>query len=520
MDTYETARSRAATEGAPRARSIVAAALAVLLVGAVVACVPQTPPSTPHPFGLRPTLGYGEITLDWHAPGSDPVEAYDLQWIEDGGQWTNLGQTTETTATFSDVVDRTRYSFRVRVAAHDGQPAGEWSPPVAAWYFELRLPVLRIDTNGDAPILDRENYVPGTLRIEPNGSSYSPYTGTIGIRGRGNSTWTYSKKPYRVKLDSKASILGLPAERDWALLANAIDESQLRTYAAMTASEMTDLPYTPAVRHVEVVLNGQYNGIYVLTEHQEIGPDRVDITEMEDTDNSGVEVTGGYRLEIDFRLEENNEPGFRTSRNVPLVIKDPDPATPEQKNYIRGFVNSFEAALFGPNFTDPVNGYRKYLDVESFIDHYLVQELTRNQDVYAASTFFTKERGDDLLRSGPVWDFDRSMGTTAQMAGVDMGPEGFRARVRGTWPPRLFQDPAFVEQVAERWWELRDDFLTIPGMLLTKGAELRPAIRSDLAKWNYPSTDDLQESDTPEFLASWLTQRIAWLDTQYPNPAA
>ena len=500
-----------------RGRTFVAAGVAMLLVGLVAACTPPTPAPTPNPYGLRANLGDGTIELEWHAPESGAPLGYDIQWRDDAmGAWADLPSTTGTSATFTDVENRTRYSFRVR--ARSTPNTGGWSPPVATWYMDLVLPVLRIDTNGAAPILDRENYVPGTITLDPNGSGYAPYTGTMGIRGRGNSTWVYPKKPYRVKLDTKSTLMGLPAERDWALLANAVDESQLRTYAAMTASEMTDLPYTPAVRHVEVVLNGQYNGVYVLTEHQEIGSDRVDITEMEDTDNSGVEVTVGYRLEIDFRLEENNEPGFRTSRTVPLVIKDPDPATPEQKNYIRNFINSFEAALFGPNFTDPVNGYRKYLDVDSFVDHYLVQELTRNQDVFAASTFFTKERGDDLLRSGPVWDFDRSMGTTGAMAGVDMSPEGFRARVRGVWPPRLFQDPALVEAVAERWHELRDQFAEIPTALLLKGAELAPAIQNDLARWHFPVNPGLQEEDTPEFLATWLTQRMAWLDSQYPDP--
>ena len=498
-----------------RARAIVATTVAVLLVGLAAACVPPIEP--PHPFGLRPDLREGAIHLTWRAPKGAPPAGYQVQWRPDVGQWQYLPSTTATSATFSNVQNRTRYSFRIRALAEDGTKS-EWSPAVATWYVDLVLPVLRIDTNGAAPIVDRENYVPGTITLDPNGSSFAPYTGTMGIRGRGNSTWTYSKKPYRVKLDTKSALMGLPAERDWALLANAVDESQLRTYAAMQASEMTDLPYTPAVRHVEVVLNGQYNGVYVLTEHQEIGSDRVDITEMEDTDNSGVEVTGGYRLEIDFRLEENNEPGWRTGRNVPLVIKDPDPATPEQRNYIRGFIADFESALFGPNFADPVNGYRKYLDVDSFVDHYLVQELTRNQDVFAASTFFTKERGDDLLRSGPVWDFDRSMGTAGGQPGVDQGPEGFRARIRGTWPPRLFRDPALVQQVAQRWQELRGDFATLPALLLAEGAELRPAIENDLVRWHYPTNPGLQEEDTPEYLADWLTQRIAWLDSQYPDP--
>lgn len=500
------ARSRA-----PRHRRahVGAAALAVALIASLAAAC--TPPDDPDPYGLRPSVQDGHVLLEWTAPGATPP-GYEVQWRTDTVDWTSLGTTPGTSTTFDDVVARTRYTFRVRATDSD-----TWSRAVPIWYVELVLPVLRIDTVGDAPILDRENYVPGTVTLEPNGSGFAPYTGTMGIRGRGNSTWTYDKKPYKLKLDTKSELMGLGAERDWALLANAVDESQLRTFAAMQASEMTDLPYTPAVRYIEILLNGQYQGVYLLTEHQEPGPDRVDITEMEDTDNAGVEVTGGYRLEIDGRLEENQEPGWRTAKNVPVVVKDPDPTTPEQWAYITTYVQAFENALFSANFADPVNGYRRYLDVDSFIDHYLVQELTKNQDVFWSSTFFTKERGDDLLRFGPVWDFDRSMGSLKGV--VDLGPEGFRARGRGPWSSRIFQDPTFVAQVAQRWQELRPVFATIPDQLLAKGAELRPAIDNDLPVWNYPVNPGLDTTDTPEFLADWLVDRMAWLDTQYPPPA-
>jgi hypothetical protein len=486
------------------------AALAVAVLAALAAAC--TPPSEPDPYLLRPALGDGAIQLTWQAPGGEPASSYVVQWRTDELDWSTFEDTAATAATFTEVTDRTRYTFRVRA-----QDSTTWSRSVPVWYVDLQLPVLRIDTVGDAPILDRENYVPGTVTLEPNGSAFEPYTGTIGIRGRGNSTWTYSKKPYKMKLDKKSELMGLGEERDWALLANAVDESQLRTYAAMQASEMTDLPYTPAVRHIEIVLNGQYQGVYVLTEHQEPGEDRVDITEMEDTDNTGVEVTGGYRLEIDDRLEENQEQGWRTARGVPVVIKDPE-TTPQQWAYITNYVQAFETALFSPNFTDPVNGYRRYLDVDSFIDHYLVQEITKNQDVFWSSTFFTKERGDDLLRFGPVWDFDRSMGSLKGV--VDLGPEGFRARGRGPWSNRIFQDPTFVAQVAERWQELRPAFATLPDLIMAKGAELSSAIQSDLPVWHYPGTPALDTTDTPEFLADWMLARMAWLDTQYPPPAA
>jgi hypothetical protein len=481
---------------------------AVLIASLAVGC---TPPDAPDPYGFRPSLQDGHILLEWSAPRGLTVSVYRLEWRTETTDWASLGSTAATSATFDAVSARTRYTFRVRASG-----STVWSDAVPIWYVEPVLPVLHIETDGDAPILDREHYVPGTVTLDPNGSAFAAYAGTMGIRGRGNTTWGYPKKPYRLKLDAKASLMGLGAERDWALLANAVDESQLRTYAAMQASGMTDLAYTPSVRHIEVVLNGHYQGVYVLTEHQEVGEDRVDITEMGDTDNAGVEVTGGYRLEIDARLEENQEPGWRTARNVPVVVKDPDPTTPQQWAYITSYVQAFENALFAPDFADPVNGYRRYLDVDAFIDHYLVQELAKNQDVFWSSTFFTKERGQDLLRFGPIWDLDNSMGSLRGAA--DLGPEGFRARGAGPWSARIFKDPTFVAQVAQRWQELRPRFATIPAQLLAKGAELRPAIDNDLPVW-HPVDPGLRSTDTPEFLADWLVQRMAWLDTQYPPQA-
>lgn len=494
----------------PRRFSLLAAV--ALLAAVLAACVEPPPASNTDPYKLRPSLEHGAIALTWQDPAGGATEEFEVQMLTPTTPWTTVGTTSSTSFEYTDVVDGTRYMFRVR-----GLPSMDWSVSSnssVAWYFDLHLPVVRIDTQDDRPIADRDNYVPGTISVDPNGATdVEPYSGTLGIRGRGNSTWMYNKKPYRLKLDTKSEMFGRPAERDWILLANAADPSQMRTWVAMEASRAGDLIYTPSVRHVEVILNGRYQGVYIFTEHNELGPDRINITEMEDTDNTGVEVTGGYRLEIDGRLEENNEPGFRTGRQVPVVIKDPDPATPQQRSYIRNFIAEFESALFGPDFANPEGGYRDYLHVPSFIDHYLVQELTVNQDAYWSSTFFTKERGEDLLRSGPVWDFDRSMGN--RDAVNDLAPEGFYARERGAWTKRLFQDPLLHQQVADRWQQLRGDFLDIADRLQDVAAPLTVPIHNDFRFWFYPREDGVHETDTPEFLYDWLMSRIAWLDSQY-----
>ena len=484
------------------------AAAVVAVILAATACVPPEGPQDP--FGLRISMSDGALDLSWHAPGGEPQPAYEVQRLIPGGTWEAVGVTEETAWTYTQVSNRTRYMFRVGPAPSASSDR-EFSQAVAAWYVDTVLPVVRIDTEEAAPIVDRENYVRGTFQLDPNGHPVAPVTGAMGIRGRGNSTWVgFDKKPYRIKLDTKASVMGMAAERDWILLAMAFDRSQLRSYGAQLASQATVLPWTPDWdNHVEVVLNGVYQGVYLLSEHNEVGPDRVDITEMEPEDDSGVELTGGYRLEIDDRLEENNEPGWRTTRGVPIVVKDPDPYNAAQGAYIRSFVQAFEDSLFAPNWTDPALGYRRYLHVPSYVDHYLVEEVTRNQDHGWSSTFFTKERGDDLLRSGPVWDFDASMGTTSAYA--PSPPGGFRARLGGTWVRRLFQDPALVAQVSQRWQELRPAFAQNPAAVLARGAELEDAVLNDAAAWYYTP----KESDSPQYLANWLVARIAWLDTQY-----
>ena len=490
----------------PRSHALVVTAALMVLAGGCS----QPPPQEPAAPGPAATARLADDAL---VVGWSPIDGhngmYEVQASTSTG-WVTFEQTALTSASYSDVQNRRTYSFRVRAAATGSTPPTDWGPVTSALYVDLVLPVMWIDTGG-APIADKENYVPGSVQLDPNGSGYSPYSGTMGIRGRGNSTWTYPKKPYRLKLDTRSELMGMASERDWVLLANYIERSHLRTAVAMEASAATDLEYTPTTRHVEVVLNGRYDGVYVLTQHNEVGPDRIDIDSMGPGDVAGDAVTGGYLLELDFHLGESDEPGFRTAANVPIVVKDPDPMAAQQLTYIRSRVQAFENALLGAAFTNPSTGYRAYLDVETFIDHYLVQELTRNQDAFHSSTFFTKQRGDALFRFGPVWDFDRSIGTNG---GAPTPATGWWVRTGGTpqhpWVPRLFEDPMFVQQVVQRWDELKPAFLQVVSGIPARGAALQPAVDNDAARWNYP----IVHGDRPEFLVAWLQQRIAWMDAQ------
>ncbi len=507
MMSSSSTRARAAGRAHCGRRATAAVAVAVALL--VAACGPTAePPATADPLALVARIGDGSIELTWQAQAGVTASGYDVQVRTESGGWADLATVTTTSVTFEDPQSPTAYHFRVRTAAGGTALHGAWSPPLRAVYVDPVLPIVRIDTVGSAPILDRENYVPATMVLDPNGSGVAPYSGTLGIRGRGNSTWQYDKKPFRLKLDAKSPLMGMSSNRDWALLANALDRSQLRTFTAGRLSEATDLAWTPGYRYVEVVLNGQYQGVYVLAEHVKIGGDRIDIDEMDEGDVAGDALTGGYLLEIDTRLESNGEPGFRTRRGMPIVIKDPEPAEAAQLDYVKGYVQAFEDALYAPDFADPATGYRQYLDVDSLVDWYLVQELTRNHDAMWSSSFIHKPRGG-LLTFGPIWDFDLSMGTSAGLH--PMGPEGWHVRrAEVGWIPRLFQDPAFAQRVVERWDQLVDDATALADHLEEVGAGLAPAIDHDELRWRYA----LAPNDQPGWVADWLRARIAWIDAE------
>lgn len=451
----------------------------------------------------------GGLELTWQAPRPAPA-GYNVQ-ISDGG-WKSLPSAPGTDALFTDVTPRTQYSFRVRTAAHDSVSPGTWSKVARGTYVEPLLPIVRIDTNGAKPVLDKDNYVPGTFTVDPNGSAYPAFSGTMGIKGRDNTTWNAPKKPYQVKLDSKASVMGMSKAKKWVLLANYLDRSQLRTYVAGELGRDTELAYTPSSRHVEVIFNGEYLGVYQLAEKAEIGSSRVNIDEMEPGDISGEALTGGYLLEIDSRLEQNSEPGFRTEHYVPVVVKDPEPVKPQQMNYIRNYVQELENGFFSPSFADPVTGYRSHLDVDSFIDWYIVEELTRNQDAFFSSTYMYKPRGDKI-HFGPLWDFDLSMGNIRSVQ--NQSPEGLWASTRNPWIKRAFKDPSFLDRLDERWNTYKAVFGQLPAQIEALGADLQPALLNDYARW--PAT--LQPTDDPAFLSNWLSTRLSYLDNEFDTLA-
>ena len=489
---------------ARRSRGRITVLVLVVAVAGVAACVPTVPTPTTPDYGLRTTLTPTGFVVSWNAPVDAPPDAiYDVQSKAGAGAWVDEPDAATTSA---DVVGvpKTKHSFRVRL---DSTTA--WSEEASATFVIPVLPVLRIDTTGRAPIVDKETYLSGTIKLDPNGSPLPEYEGSTQIKGRGNSTWNHPKKPYRLKLASSTALGGMPKSKHWVLLANYLDASQLRNATAFDLSSQTSLVWTPRYQFVEVVLNGSYDGVYMLVEQVRGASDRVPITEMDSSDIEGEALTGGYLLEVDQYLEQNSEPGWRTTQNVPVVVKEPDPATPEQMEYARSSIQAFEDALFAPDFTNPDSGYRGFVDIASMVDYYLLNEVTGNVDGFFSSAYLWKERSDPLLHFGPAWDFDASMGNAL----ATISPYWFWTRVSGPWLPRAFQDPWFNQQVVDRWNELRPAFQSVADQILARADSLAPAVANDNARW----ARGVGDADQPAYVSHWLNERIGWLSTQYPG---
>ena len=473
--------------------------IAVVFSAVITSC--GTPAPTKDPYGLEASLGDGQIVLSWRALDAGAGGFRVQRWIDPTGPWEELPQATSTSSTVTDVQNRTDYRFRVLQL---GKQGATWSPSVNVYYVDPVLPVLRIETTDHQPVVDKETRIPGTMQLDPNGSAVNAFSGSIEINGRGNSTWRDPKKPYRIRLGKSADLMGMGGSMHWVLLANYRDKSQLRSWAAAQASESTDLAWTPEYRHVEVILNGRYEGVYQLAEHVRRDSNRVNIEKLGASDTTEPTITGGYLLELDNYFDPAVDPGFVTEKGYKVQMQEPDAGVIQQEDYIRNHVQTFEDALYSRDFKDPSLGYRPFIDTPSLADFYWVQEVLKNQDAFIGSTYFHKKRNGPLT-FGPIWDFDISMGNPNSYD--QLTPDGWRTR-SGPWLVRLFQDPAFVQDLQNRWPALQAGFLDVANRIEAEGAGLVDAIDNDGGRWDY----EQGANDTPSFLAEWLRLRIAWID--------
>ena len=279
------------------------------------------------------------------------------------------------------------------------------------------IPIMEIAVANNLPIISKEIYLKAKITTYfPSEGVYKIQEDSTEIKGRGNSSWTeYPKKPYRLKLFTSKSILGMPSNRHWALIANYIDRTLIRNKTAYDLSRYFGLKAASRSEFVHLILNAQYLGVYQFTEVIKIGKDRVDIDAIKSV--NGI-IQGGVILEVTDIIDELYN--FNTDlRNVNFSVKDPDDlnttnSTEAQKrlDYVKNILNKAESSLFSDDFQDTSKGYIKYFDINSLVNWYLLEELFRNIDAeFRRSVYmYIDTRNSNKITMGPVWDFDISSG--------------------------------------------------------------------------------------------------------------
>jgi subtilisin-like proprotein convertase family protein len=385
---------------------------------------------------------------------------------------------------------------------------------------------------------------------------YNHYNGKAGIEVRGSSSQMFPKKGFGLELWDvngnaiDSSVLGMPKESDWILSASYSDKSLMNNVLSYHLARQMGW-YAPRTVYVELVIDGQYQGVYVMMEKIKRDDDRVDVANLQVTDISGSELTGGYIIKIDKGT--GNGGGGWTSNYAPDVAPNgqtiffqyeypaDDVIVPQQEAYIQAYVDSFETALNGANFADPLTGYAKYIDVNSFVDYFLLNEISRNVDGYRLSTYLYKEKitAGNKLYIGPAWDYDIAWGNADYCSGSDTSGWAYQfGQVCGGdywqvpfWWTRLMQDPAFRDKVRCRWEELKFTALSetyLHNWCDTTATWLSEGQQRNFQQWPIlgtyvwpnPSPQPATYQGEVDELKQWITSRRNWMDANMPGTLA
>lgn len=427
--------------------------------------------------------------------------------------------------------------------------------PAGSFLFSSsNLPIITLDTKGQT-IVD-EPKIPGQFRLIFQGQGQRNYLAdsalfpilTMGIELRGSSSQSFPKKSYGFEFrdnagnDTAISLLGMPKESDWILSANYSDKTFMRNaFAYFMASKMGW--YAPRTRYVELVLNGEYQGIFVLTEKIKRDAQRVNISSLKISDTTGTNVTGGYIFKID--KSTGNDVDFFTSQYPPTAQNQGqtirffydypkfEDIHPRQKEYLKAYVDSFENALASPGYQHPTNGYRRFMNTSSFVDYFLINEWSKNTDGYRISTFLTKpkitQNGGKLI-AGPVWDYDLAWRNADYCGGQNttgweidfptVCPDDYFQPP--FWWRRLRQDPAFNQEVKCRWEELtniimppsvRNAWIDSVAGLLEEAQQRNFLYWPILGQYVWPNPSPIPTTYSGEVAAlkNWLNNRRSWI---------
>ena len=377
------------------------------------------------------------------------------------------------------------------------------------------LPIMTITTDGNKEVTSKDVYIGANLVLKEDVRTRAAgdvIEKRVNIKGRGNSSWKFDKKPFTLKFDEKVSLLDMNKDKTWVLIPNYNDKSMIRNSLAFYMSNISNLDYTPESHFVELIFNGKYKGTYQLCEHLKISGHRVDVGD------------DGFLVEIDSRAPgESDSRYFQVSHLENVVnIKDPEVQYNDANfRYIKDYVVKADQALFSSNFTDPKVGWQAYLDMDSFVDWYLIQEIGKNLDGnFDTSCFMHLARGGKLMM-GPMWDMDVAYGNIDQANQSCYRPTGFHIK-NVQWYARLFKDPAFVKRVKERFNFFYNHMNDILANVNADAQYLKYSAKENNDVWgvlnvktwpNYNIWGSYQNE--VQDVKEWFATRMKWLKTQF-----
>ena len=442
----------------------------------------------------------------------------------------------------SDLTGRIFLSLGINTTSTNYSPTPSWFIPP---FTTSNLPIVVINTLGQT-IVDDPRIV-CDMGIIDNGfgvinsisDPFNDYNGKISIEYRGSSSQSFPKKPYALETqdslgnNNNVSLLGMPVENDWILYAPYSDKALMRNFLTFDLGRKMG-NYSPRTVYCELVVNGDYKGIYILMEKIKRDNDRVDIAKLDFDDLAGDSLTGGYIIKVDKYTGTGGTDWLSDFPNISggsLYIQyhypDASVMLPQQLDYIEHYVDSFEYALNGPNFADTSIGYAKYIDVNSFIDFYIINELSKNIDGYRLSTYMHKDKqskGGKLIM-GPFWDFNLAFGNADYCSGgITSGWEvnGGCGGSNPFWFERLLDDTIYQNKLKCRWEYLRDRSFhqdSLFNFIDSMALYLDDAQQRNFQQWptlgtyvwpNYYVGSTYQ--DELNFFKTWIGDRLVWID--------
>ena len=385
-------------------------------------------------------------------------------------------------------------------------PSPDYLPLDDSEYPYADLPRIVIETKSFAGIRDRETVHPSLLQIYGESGPESEVLELM-VHGRGNSSFKMPKYGLKLEFTDKLALLGMPASRDWVLVANFGDKTHLRNYMMTRLSEWLHVRYTPRCRFVEVYLNRKYMGLYLLMESVKVAKERVNISENDTT----------------FLFEKEGEkkidsPFFRSCFDDPYHIRYPKNVSQESMDLLRDHICDFENYVQHARSSDS-GGVSKWVDMDDFMPYYWVQEFSKNEDAnYGRSIFMTWQKGGKI-HFGPLWDFDLAFGNESYVQ--NQGPDEWyirRYRLFG----KIFWDPGVVEAARQYWLEHRETFHALADSVPLYEEIIAKAVKNEYRRWpiitnteNWALKDPYDSYDEGiSVMLEWMEQRFQWIDAE------